>query len=438
MVNSGNADVNAVRLQHEAYRDGIIGSGQAGETLQAVIAHTVMADKMFKDGADFGGDANIARDLHEWYKASAGGSAFAEYALANYDSSGDYWKLTADGTLVKDKDGWLKDENGMYINRDGSRTWIRTENSIGADGIETGLLNILYGGTNNVIYSKFSDEQVASVQALMAYSGFKHSEGEMRDVSWKEGNDNAFIPFSNMINGGFGNSMAAAVFLSGYDRSTDMAIFGDDDGNSFIDAHVPSYVQQRYDNLYDAKSGFYSSISALVSGETSMADKGGYKQKVKGYYSNYNNLHFGIDIKPGEKDLGILSGISGTVIDSGYEVENTGYGNYVTIGYGYKFEDYTYNTGIYGEYAHMKNLPGVKTGQFVTAKTQLGLVGTTGKSTGDHLHYSVYTKPGQSYAANVMGNIFGKDYMNTAMTNNSNTKTVYDPTAFYFNYRNLY
>jgi murein DD-endopeptidase MepM/ murein hydrolase activator NlpD len=270
----------------------------------------------------------------------------------------------------------------------------------------------------------------------MVFSGFKHSEGEMRAVSWKKGNDDAYIPFLNLINGGYGNTMATAVFISGYDRATDEALFGNHGKDTFIGIGYgpPSYVRQRYDNLYKAKSDFYSGISALVGGDTSMVKDGGYKQKVDGYYSNYNNFHFGIDIKPGKKDLGILSGISGTVVASGYEVEKTGYGNFVQVEYGYKFEDYTYNTGIYGEYAHMKNLPSVKTSQFVTAKTQLGLVGTTGKSTGDHLHYSVFTKPGKSYATNVMANIFGIDYMSTAMTNNSNSKTVYDPSLFYYIY----
>jgi hypothetical protein len=96
MVNSGNANVNAVRLNHESYRDGIIGSGQTEETLNAVIAHTMMADKMYRNGADFGGDENIMRDL---YELSKGMSAFKEYAMSSYDSSADYWLTKIDGTV---------------------------------------------------------------------------------------------------------------------------------------------------------------------------------------------------------------------------------------------------------------------------------------------------------------------------------------------------
>ena len=75
-----------------------------------------------------------------------------------------------DGALVKDEDGWLRDENGMYINYNGSRTKNRTSETIGADGLETGLLNIMFGGTHGKPYEKFSDSQVAMVQGLLNYS----------------------------------------------------------------------------------------------------------------------------------------------------------------------------------------------------------------------------------------------------------------------------
>jgi hypothetical protein len=95
---------NAIQLQHESYRDGIIGSGQAGETVQAVIAHTMMADRMRNVGADFEKTAGLARDLAAWDKAASSGnmSGFALYAMSNYDFSADYWKLTDDGKLIYD------------------------------------------------------------------------------------------------------------------------------------------------------------------------------------------------------------------------------------------------------------------------------------------------------------------------------------------------
>jgi murein DD-endopeptidase MepM/ murein hydrolase activator NlpD len=300
----------------------------------------------------------------------------------------------------------------------------------------------MFGGTHDKPYEKFSDSQVAMVQGLLNFSGFSHSEGEMRDVSWKEGNDNAFIPFGNIVNGGFGFTVATPVFMNGYDKSTDAFVFG----NTFAKVEemngTPDYVLGRYLNFASAKGAFYSSISALIKGDSYIVERGGYQEKVPGRYENYGNLHFGIDIGTHNKNLDILSGISGTVIASGYD-EARGYGNFVQIEYGYQFEGFTYQTGIIGEYAHMKDAPLVAKGQFVAAGTQLGFVGTTGTSTGEHLHYSVYTAPGKSYAASVMLNIFGKDYAGTAMTNKPpndapSSKTVYDPTVFYYRYKNKY
>ncbi len=56
------------------------------------------------------------------------------------------------------------------------------------------------------------------------------------------------------------------------------------------------------------------------------------------------------------------------------------YGNYVIV---------SHDNGYQTLYAHMSRTS-VKTGQMVDQGTQLGLVGSTGYSTGPHLHFSVY------------------------------------------------
>jgi murein DD-endopeptidase MepM/ murein hydrolase activator NlpD len=199
-----------------------------------------------------------------------------------------------------------------------------------------------------------------------------------------------------------------------------------------------------------AKRNFYHSIQALAGGETCVTGEyQGYMYRKNeygndteeidtGYYRNYSNKRFGIHIGAAGKNCPVFAGIPGTVIAAGYDSSEAGYGNYVQIEYGYQFEGYACKTGIVGEYAHMKDLPLVKAGQIVSARTQLGLVGNTGKSQGEHLHYSVYTDPEVSFAENVMARIFGTGYAETAMNNLSGRKTVYDPTAFYNKYKNRY
>ena len=73
----------------------------------------------------------------------------------------------------------------------------------------------------------------------------------------------------------------------------------------------------------------------------------------------------------------ILASMSGKVITTGV---NRVYGNYVIIDHG---------NGYQTLYAHMSKIIAQK-GQWVSQGTRIGLVGSTGYSTGPHLHFTVY------------------------------------------------
>ena len=118
---------------------------------------------------------------------------------------------------------------------------------------------------------------------------------------------------------------------------------------------------------------------------------GGYKWPVPGYgkgsfTSKYGwrmcpfhgrEYHSGIDIgAPGGTP--IVATKSGTVVISTY---HSSYGNYVVI---------AHNDGGKSLYAHMQSR-GTAAGTSVSAGTQIGRVGTTGSSTGNHLHFEIWT-----------------------------------------------
>ena len=86
--------------------------------------------------------------------------------------------------------------------------------------------------------------------------------------------------------------------------------------------------------------------------------------------------HSGIDI-PAPKNTPILASRGGVVITSGWN--NGGYGNYVILSHG---------DGTSTLYAHM-NSRGCKEGDVVVQGQTIGYVGTTGRSTGNHLHFEV-------------------------------------------------
>ena len=89
-----------------------------------------------------------------------------------------------------------------------------------------------------------------------------------------------------------------------------------------------------------------------------------------------STYHKAIDI-PASSGAKILAAAKGTVIESAY---SSAKGNYVIISHG---------SGYRTEYMHMSSRS-VHTGQKVKAGKMIGRVGSTGVSTGPHLHFSVY------------------------------------------------
>jgi murein DD-endopeptidase MepM/ murein hydrolase activator NlpD len=96
-------------------------------------------------------------------------------------------------------------------------------------------------------------------------------------------------------------------------------------------------------------------------------------------YYHVWQLHAGVDIAAGGGQP-IYAAAEGTVIMAGW---NGGYGNYTCISHG------RYGArGLSTCYAHQSRIL-VSDGQRVRRGQVIGRVGTTGASTGDHLHFEV-------------------------------------------------
>ena len=98
-----------------------------------------------------------------------------------------------------------------------------------------------------------------------------------------------------------------------------------------------------------------------------------------------NEFHTGIDI-PASYGESVVAAASGTVISACYQ---GGYGNAVLISHG---------GGIYTLYAHNSSLT-VSAGQSVSKGQQVARIGSTGSSTGNHLHFEV--RNGASYGSDI-------------------------------------
>lgn len=105
---------------------------------------------------------------------------------------------------------------------------------------------------------------------------------------------------------------------------------------------------------------------------TRISDDYGYRQHP---ILNVQQFHTGVDMAaPGGTP--ILAAYDGVVVQAAY---NSSMGNYVMIDHG---------SGLYTIYMHAQKLM-VSAGEEVGRGEQIATVGTTGRSTGNHLHFSV-------------------------------------------------
>ncbi len=91
---------------------------------------------------------------------------------------------------------------------------------------------------------------------------------------------------------------------------------------------------------------------------------------------DFRSGHGGIDLAV-PTGTPVQSTMAGKVVHAGWNEQ--GYGYLVIV------ENGPYRT----YYAHLKEMPAVQVGDFVAARQVLGLSGSTGNSTGPHVHYEV-------------------------------------------------
>ena len=109
-------------------------------------------------------------------------------------------------------------------------------------------------------------------------------------------------------------------------------------------------------------------------------------KRISQYYKKSTNKGIDLAAPTGTKVYAVANG---TVVKRGYGVLDRSYGNQVFIYHG---------NWYYTNYAHLSNIKG-RTGQKVKAGQCIGLCGSTGHSTGPHLHFELWTK--RSFSARV-------------------------------------
>lgn len=136
----------------------------------------------------------------------------------------------------------------------------------------------------------------------------------------------------------------------------------------------------------------FKGLTAPVSG--SITSGFGYRDDVGDVGSSY---HQGIDIGASEGTPVGAAG-AGTVIQAGW---NGGYGNSITIDHG---------NGLETLYGHLSEIL-VSVGDLVSQLQTIGLVGSTGNSTGPHLHFSVIQNGEMVDPSSIFGFSVGSRYI---------------------------
>lgn len=150
--------------------------------------------------------------------------------------------------------------------------------------------------------------------------------------------------------------------------------------------------QQQSASSGDDKQNNSSDSNESSSGGTSSASSSGFIRPVSGYsvttgwYYSSGSLHGAVDFSgSGISGKPILAVADGIVVTTA--ALSSSYGNYIIIAH--------YN-GLYTLYAHgQAGSIAVSQGQKVTQGQQIMRVGSTGNSTGPHLHFEVRTSPGK-------------------------------------------
>ncbi|GAA0608138.1 M23 family metallopeptidase [Virgibacillus siamensis] len=116
-------------------------------------------------------------------------------------------------------------------------------------------------------------------------------------------------------------------------------------------------------------------VPSRGTGELHWPTAGGHVSSNMGM--RWGSMHKGMDIA-GPSSRTILAADNGTVVSAGWD--SGGYGNKIVI---------NHNNGMKTVYAHLSSIS-VSPGETVEKGSAIGVMGTTGDSTGIHLHFEVY------------------------------------------------
>jgi murein DD-endopeptidase MepM/ murein hydrolase activator NlpD len=188
----------------------------------------------------------------------------------------------------------------------------------------------------------------------------------------------AFSVFSVGIYGALGNSLPDLSSLQAaqidYSKPDSFDEFSPNSGGPFVDSGDDPDASELENRLRTIQSvSNPASIPNMWAHQGKINNEFGFRRSPFG--GRMYEFHAGLDID-GERGDSVVAPATGTVTEAGWK---GGYGQMVEIDHG---------NGLVTRYGHLSRVE-VAAGQPITRGQLIGLVGSTGRSTGPHLHFEL-------------------------------------------------
>ena len=250
-------------------------------------------------------------------------------------------------------------EDGAY--------WVRQTSGVTLKGCHVQVLDVLD------CLGKFFFQKTGKKLVVTAGTNGQHAQGEYSHASgWKVDVNDWYGPEG--LKGGWitdGASFTHDFKRFGHDNGLGMADEGDHIDVQFADGY--DWQDKQYYGGWDAVHGGKNKTSVVDFLTNSLHGN------ITGKFGEprTGGAHGGIDIAT-SLGTNIISPISGRVSNIG--IEPGGYGNYIQI------KD---DQGKYHLFGHLKETPKLELNNKIEPGQTIGFVGSSGKSTGPHVHYQI-------------------------------------------------
>lgn len=312
---------------------------------------------------------------------------------------------------ISSDDNIMTDGFGLYI--DGKLAGV----SLDKEALETALENDLndykkkydsgttdeYANEVKIVFGTYKSNLVDSSENIVKNNKDKFSYSLSTDIEYTdtidydievEYDDDEYTDYYEVVRKGVEGEVKyvyRATYVDG--KYTDSKLLKEETIRDVVNRKVIKGTKKRVKH-HSSSSSSSSGSSSSSSGSSSYSSGGSssgsfiwplpYTSNItSGYGSRWGRFHSGIDIAAGGcYGQTIVAADGGTVEWAGYD--SSGYGNYVII---------NHNNGYKTLYGHCSSVY-VSAGQSVSQGQSIAAVGSTGDSTGPHLHFEVRTSGG--------------------------------------------